>query len=207
MDFGKVANDAARGAAMGSVVPGLGTALGAVGGVVLDLAPEVGKWLFGAESVPTVAAVQAAVQSVTGTQDPVVQASVLADPDKAAGLRLALARIAAEREAEGRRVGQEMLVARLTDVANARATTVQLAAAGSSVAWGVPVVSVVVLLTFGGVMCLTLTRAMPPNSEAVLNVLLGTLGAMSTSVVGYWVGSSAGSARKDARLASLADRG
>jgi len=36
---------------------------------------------------------------------------------------------------------------------------------------------------------------------AVLNVLLGTLGAMATNVVGYWVGSSAGSARKDARLA------
>ncbi len=36
---------------------------------------------------------------------------------------------------------------------------------------------------------------------AVLNVLLGTLAAMATNVVGYWVGSSAGSARKDARLA------
>jgi len=36
---------------------------------------------------------------------------------------------------------------------------------------------------------------------AVLNVLLGTLAAMATNVVGYWVGSSAGSARKDERLA------
>lgn len=44
---------------------------------------------------------------------------------------------------------------------------------------------------------------LPPGSAkstyAVLNVLLGTLGAMSTSVVSYWVGS----ARKDVRLASL----
>jgi membrane protein DedA with SNARE-associated domain len=52
---------------------------------------------------------------------------------------------------------------------------------------------------------------LPPGSAkstyTVLNVLLGTLGAMATSVVGYWVGSSAGSARKDARLATLADRG
>jgi len=51
---------------------------------------------------------------------------------------------------------------------------------------------------------------LPPGSAkstyAVLNVLLGTLGAMATSVVSYWVGSSAGSARKDARLASLAER-
>ena len=52
---------------------------------------------------------------------------------------------------------------------------------------------------------------MPPGSAkstyTVLNMLLGTLGAMATSVVGYWVGSSAGSARKDARLASISDRG
>ena len=51
---------------------------------------------------------------------------------------------------------------------------------------------------------------LPPGSAkstyAVLNVLLGTLGAMATSVVTYWVGSSAGSARKDARLASIADK-
>ena len=51
---------------------------------------------------------------------------------------------------------------------------------------------------------------LPPGSAkstyAVLNVLMGTLGAMATSVVSYWVGSSAGSARKDARLASLQDR-
>ena len=52
---------------------------------------------------------------------------------------------------------------------------------------------------------------LPPGSAKStytrLNVLLGTLGAMATSVVGYWVGSSAGSARKDSHLASLAQRG
>ena len=52
---------------------------------------------------------------------------------------------------------------------------------------------------------------LPPGSAKStytrLNVLMGTLGAMATSVVGYWVGSSAGSARKDARLASLTERG
>ena len=52
---------------------------------------------------------------------------------------------------------------------------------------------------------------LPPGSAkstyAVLNVMLGTLGAMATSVVTYWVGSSAGSARKDARLANLMGQG
>jgi len=48
---------------------------------------------------------------------------------------------------------------------------------------------------------------MPPGSAkstyAVLNVLLGTLGAMATSVVAYWVGSSVKSVRKDDRLARM----
>lgn len=48
---------------------------------------------------------------------------------------------------------------------------------------------------------------LPPGSGkstyAVLNVLLGTLSAMATSVVSYWVGSSVGSARKDDRLATM----
>ena len=73
-------------------------------------------------------------------------------------------------------------------------------------AWGAAVVSVIVLLTFGGVMAMALFRSLPPNAEPVLNMLLGTLGAMATSVVAYWVGSSVGSARKDARLASLIAR-
>ena len=53
--------------------------------------------------------------------------------------------------------------------------------------------------------CDRLMLLLPPGSAkstyAVLNVLLGTLAAMATNVVGYWVGSSVGSARKDARLA------
>lgn len=48
---------------------------------------------------------------------------------------------------------------------------------------------------------------LPPGSAkstyAVLNVLLGSLTTMATSVVSYWVGSSIGSVRKDARIANL----
>ena len=55
--------------------------------------------------------------------------------------------------------------------------------------------------------CDRLMLLMPPGSAkstyASLNVLLGTLGAMATSVVAYWVGSSVGSVRKDDRLARL----
>ncbi len=206
MNLGSVMEDAARGAAAGSVVPGVGTAIGAAGAIALDLAPELGRWLFGAGAAPALAAVEAAVREVTGAEAPAAQVAVLADPEVAGRLRVALARIAAERAAASEAAGQTALAARLADVAGARAATVALAQAGSSTAWGAPVVSVVVLLTFAIVVGVALTRAMPPESSAILNVLMGTLGAMATNVVGYWVGSSAGSARKDARLASMAER-
>ena len=48
---------------------------------------------------------------------------------------------------------------------------------------------------------------LPPGSAkstyARVNVLLGSLTTMATSVVSYWVGSSIGSVRKDARIAKL----
>jgi hypothetical protein len=146
------------------------------------------------------------VQAVTGTDQPEQQVAALANPDVANELRVKLAAIAAARAAAADKAAQDRLAAHLADVANARATTVQLAQSGSTLAWGAPAVSVIVLLTFGAVVALTLLRSLPQGAEPVLNVLLGTLGAMATSVVTYWVGSSAGSARKDARLASLTDR-
>jgi len=58
MDLSQVAADAFKGAAAGSIVPGVGTALGAVGGIALDLAPEIGRWLFGPDAAPVTLAVQ-----------------------------------------------------------------------------------------------------------------------------------------------------
>ncbi len=203
MDWVQVGEDAAKGAAAGSIVPGIGTALGAAGGMALDLAPELGQWLFGPGSANTVKAVQTAVQTVTGATDIGDQVQALTNPDLARTLRIQLAGIAAARAASAAKAAQDQLVAQLADVANARATTVQLAQSGSPMAWGAAIVSVVVLTTFAGAMLMTLLRAIPENAQPVLNVLLGSLTAMATSVVSYWVGSSVGSARKDARIANL----
>jgi hypothetical protein len=62
--------------------------------------------------------------------------------------------------------------------------------------WAAPVVSVIVLITFGSVMLLALMRAIPPENATALNVLLGALATMATWIVAYWTGSSAGSERK-----------
>ena len=95
----------------------------------------------------------------------------------------------------------DRLTAALADVSSARAQTVALAGAGSRIAWGAPVVSVLVLSGFATLAVLVVYRGVPAGSETVASVLLGTMGAMATAVVSYWVGSSAGSARKSELLA------
>lgn len=206
MNIAEIATQAAKGAAAGSIVPGVGTALGAVTGVLLDIAPEVGRWLFGSDAASTIQQVKQTVEQVTGTTDPEAQVSALADPQIAADLRVQLAQIAADRAGASEQAQVAMLNDRLADVANARQQTVTLSQQGSAIAWGAPAVSGLVLMAFGSALVAVLTRALPQGSADVANIMLGTLGAMATSVVSYWVGSSAGSARKDARLAAIGDR-
>lgn len=83
------------------------------------------------------------------------------------------------------------------DRASARTQTIELAKAGSRIAWGAPVVSLVVLLTFGLVLFLVLTKSIPPGQETTVSLMLGALQTMAVSVVAYWVGSTAGSRAKD----------
>ncbi len=176
--------------------------MGALIPLALSLAPEIGRWLFGPAGERTAAAVAQAVQAVAGTADSAAAGAAIArDPAAAAALRIRLAEIAATAEATARTAELEALRASLADIAGARGQTVALAQAGSAVQWAPVLVSLLVLATFGVVMAAALTSALPSGSETILNMLLGTLAAMATSVVSYWVGSSAGSAQKTDLLA------
>ena len=169
---------------------------------ILSIAPEAAGAAFGPQGAALASAAASAIAAVTGADNPDdAQKVISADPTKASELRVRLAQIAAEHDAAARRADADRLAARLADEANARAQTVDLARAGSAAVWGAPVVSVVVLITFAAAMTLSITRAMPPGSESVLNTLLGMLGAGFTAVVQFWLGSSAGSAQKNALLA------
>ncbi len=165
--------------------------------LAVSLAPEIAKWLFGSDGETTATAVVAAVRSATGTNDETAAGQMLAtNPQAATDLRVKLAQIAADRERAASDAQAAMLTSQLKDIADARALTVALAQSKSAVQWAAPVVSAIVLTTFGAVMFLALTRSLPAGSETLLNMLLGSLAAMTTSVVSYWVGSSAGSAQK-----------
>lgn len=124
-----------------------------------------------------------------GTDDPAAATAALADPAVVADLRKATMQV----EVDLLRLDNE-------DRAGARQQTVALAQAGSRIAWGAPVMSVVVLVTFGAVLYAVLTKAIPEGQGDIVSIMLGALTTMASAVVAYWVGSSAGSAAKDKLL-------
>ncbi len=186
--------------------------------LAIQIAPTIAKWLFGDDGEKVAQQVGAVVTQVTGVADPhtdtgiaAVEAVLQGKPELAIQIQVQLAKIAADREAEANRAAEaarkaelDALLTQIADTDSARKQTIALAQAGSGIAYGAPVVSALVLITFAVVMTLAFTRSLPMGSETVLNMLLGSLAAMATSVVSYWVGSSAGSARKDAHIVQLA---
>ncbi|RFB80384.1 hypothetical protein [Methylovirgula sp. 4M-Z18] len=90
---------------------------------------------------------------------------------------------------------------RLADIENARATMAQLAATGSRISWGAPVISVLVVAGFVGLSVAMLFRAVPDSGVA--NVLFGALAGGFGTVLNFWLGSSSGSAQKSSDISSV----
>jgi hypothetical protein len=166
--------------------------------LAVSLAPELAVALAAPDSGGVADDVVQAVQAATGTADEAAARQVLSrDPKAAIELRARLAEIAA---AAGRVLRQREQADMLSQVPGVAAPPASVGGSGGSGRagdqWGAPVVSLAVLATFGLVMLAVMVRALPAGSETIVNMLLGTLAAMATSVVSYWVGSSAGSASK-----------
>lgn len=189
--------NAGKGAAAGMSLGPIGAAAGALLGAAPGLLDLLGVHLFGDDGEAVANAALTVARAVTGKADPVADDIAALPPDQVALLRVQLAQIAAGRERARLDAEQAERVAALADTADARRQTVALTQAGSKVAWGAPMISVVVLAAFGSVLIMMLTQTVPAGSEQGVSIMLGALTTMATSVVGYWVGSSAGSARKD----------
>lgn len=69
--------------------------------------------------------------------------------------------------------------------------------------WGAIIVSVIVLTAFASVAGLLFTRTIPEASKEIALLMFGGLNSMASAVVGYWVGSSVGSSRKDDTISKL----
>ena len=212
MNVADVLADVAKGAVAGAVVGPAGAAVGGLGGLVMDIAPDISRWLFGTKGQEVAGLVAQSVEAVTGTADAQAAQAVLArDPAAVSQLRVQLAMIAAQQQAEANRAAEARrgadlaaVQAAMTDRAGARNQTEMLAQMRNRIAWAPAVLSGIILVSFGTLVFVVLTQDGPPErSMPLANVLLGSLAAMATQVANYWLGSSSGSATKTDQLAAL----
>lgn len=123
----------------------------------------------------------------------VVQAKVDADPAAAAAQLKQVEDAHADAAAE--------LQAYLADVANARSQTISLAASGSMVQWGAPVVSTIAMLGFGAVAILVMLGH--AGDSAAAQLVLGAMISGWSTVLSYWLGSSKGGSDRAEAIASM----
>lgn len=175
-----------------AVLPLIGQAAPTIGGLLGGLIPFPGGAILGQVAgkmlgealgvAPTPEAVKVAIEA----GEPSVVAAKLSEADAKMNVEVERFRLS------------------LLDVQDARATTVKLDSTGSGIAWGAPVISVVIVVGFFAVMSLlfVIKTDFLPGTITLLNVLFGALIPAFGQVCNYWLGSSAGSANKDALLAA-----
>jgi hypothetical protein len=200
-----------KGAATDSVAGPVGAVVGGLGGLLLDIAPDIGRWLFGGSGGKTASLVAQAVETVTGTSDAEAAQAVLAkDPEAVSQLRLQLMAIVAQQQAEADRAAEAQRAADLAavqaaaDRAGARSQTTMFAQLHGTLLWAPAMLSGIILVVFGVLIFVVLTKnTVTSESLPLANVLLGTVAAMATQVANYWLGSSSGSAAKSDQMAAL----
>jgi hypothetical protein len=98
--------NAAKGATAGAVAGPIGAAVGGLGGLVVDIAPDISKWLFGSGGEKTAGLLAQAVETVTGTKDADAAQKVLErEPEAVLKLQQQIAGIVAQQQAEANRAG------------------------------------------------------------------------------------------------------
>jgi len=173
-----------------------------VGNLVGQAAPTIGSLLGGLIPFPG----GAVLGKVAGT----VLAEALGVPPTAAAVANAIqtgdpATVqAALTEAEAKMQAEvESLKAQLADVQDARHTGLEYVKANTPIKWAAGVVSVIAVCGFCLFSYMAITRPAGTDRD-VLMYLLGVWSAAFSTVLTYWLGSSAGSANKDLQIASLA---
>jgi hypothetical protein len=169
--------------------------------LLLGLAPTVASWIMGDKTGAAVTKITGIAQDLLGTSDANgIERAISADPNLALQFKMAVM----QAEADARRQEFDTLQAQLADVQSARNQTVKLAEAGSVIAWGAPIISILITVGFFAMLYVVICQEIPESSQTLANIMLGSLGTSFTAVVGYWVGSSAGSAQKTNALEKLA---
>lgn len=176
--------------------------------LLLGLAPTVASWLMGDKTGAVVSQVTGIAREILGTDDAAgIERAVATDPNLALQFKMALLQAEADaraHEAQMNRQALEELNSRIADVASARSQTVELAKAGSAIAWGSPIVSVLAIVVFAGFVYMLFAKVVPEGMKEALLLLGGSAATGYGMVLSYWLGSSSGSAQKTAALEKVA---
>lgn len=148
---------------------------------VAKLAPMVAGWLGGDDAEKKAQKVVDVAESVTGLSG---QSAVNMLSSDAAAL-----------EKFNERILEEMRL-HSKDRDSARGLTATLAKAGHKAAWASPILSLVVVVGFFGMIYTVLKAEIPESSKEIAFILLGALGAGFTQVLNFWLGSSKSSQDK-----------
>jgi lysozyme family protein/peptidoglycan hydrolase-like protein with peptidoglycan-binding domain len=124
--------------------------------------------------------------------------------------QLALFKEQSEQEAKRRDAQLAQFRTEIADTQSARSTFRALALANNPMAWGAPLVSILVTIGFFGMLTILLLGLgdMKDNDQVVqiINITVGALAAAFATVVSFWLGSSQGSRAKDTLIQLQADQ-
>lgn len=178
--------------------PIIGTAIGGpIGGMIGSGLGNVLANALGVEETPE------AVGKAIETTPPEVLTQKLAAAETEAQARWpALAEMVKAQE-EGK---TERLRIGTADNANARESNLGLIKSGSPIAWAPVLISSLVIIGYFAVLYILFAKPLGKVDDNLRDIMLFMLGALQTAfvqVIQYWLGSSAGSAQKDAALRDI----
>ena len=180
-------------------------------GIAMGLAPDIIKLIAGDKTGQLADQVGKAVADAVGTTNAgEAQTKLAANPAAQVALRQKLAELAIEAtKAQNADAGQRAQEA-LANTQSARSGLQALATTNSTIAWTAPTISYLVIGGFFAFLFVLvwLYWGKPVDNQnnfivQIINIAVGALTAAFATVVNFWLGSSAGSRKKDDANLSL----
>jgi hypothetical protein len=185
-------------------------------GLAATLVPDLIRLIAHDKAGALAQSVSKTVTDTVGTDDPVAaQQKIQADETLTAALRQRLTEIAIAAARAQAQAAEEQQWAELSEIeasnentADARGTMQSLASSKSPIAWGSPLVSIVVTVGFFVILGLILFHGIAAVSGgtpdlttvSIINIAVGVLGTAFATVVNFWLGDSSGSRNRDAQV-------
>ena len=180
-------------------------------GIAMGLAPDIIKLIAGDKTGQLADQVGKAVADAVGTTNAgEAQTKLAANPAAEAALRQKLAELAIDATKDQNADASQRAQDALADTQGARSGLQALATTNSTIAWTAPTISYLVIGGFFAFLFVLvwLYWGKPVDNQnnfivQIINIAVGALTAAFATVVNFWLGSSAGSRKKDDANLSL----